>query len=63
MPNPVVHFEILAKDGKAAQEFYTKLFGWTVDASNPMGYGMVNTGSEGASAAASPARKAALRSK
>ena len=47
MANPVVHFEIVTKDPKAAQDFYAKLFGWTIDASNPMGYGIVNTGAEG----------------
>jgi hypothetical protein len=41
MPNPVVHFEILGRDGKRAQDFYASLFGWAVDANNPMQYGMV----------------------
>jgi uncharacterized protein len=41
MAQPVVHFEVHSKDGKKAQEFYSKLFGWNVDASNPMGYWMV----------------------
>ncbi len=26
--NPVVHFEMAAKDGKRMAEFYTKVFGW-----------------------------------
>jgi predicted enzyme related to lactoylglutathione lyase len=43
MPNPVVHFEIAGKNGKALQDFYSKLFGWTVDTNNPMNYGMVDT--------------------
>lgn len=41
MSNPVVHWEIIAKDGKQAQEFYARLFDWKVDASNPMQYGIV----------------------
>jgi uncharacterized protein len=41
MPNPVTHFEIVGKDGKALQDFYANLFGWKVDANNPMNYGMV----------------------
>ena len=41
MPNPVTHFEIVGQDGKALQDFYANLFGWKVDASNPMNYGMV----------------------
>lgn len=47
MPNPVVHFEIIAKDNaKALQSFYSQLFGWQVDANNPMDYGMVSPDSE-----------------
>ncbi len=44
MGAPVVHWEINAKDGRRAQEFYAGLFGWKVDANNPMNYGMINTG-------------------
>jgi predicted enzyme related to lactoylglutathione lyase len=44
MAQPVVHWEIAAKDAKKAQEFYSKLFDWTVDANNPMNYGMVRSG-------------------
>jgi predicted enzyme related to lactoylglutathione lyase len=39
--NPVTWFEITGKDGPALQKFYSDLFGWKVDASNPMNYGMV----------------------
>ena len=42
MANPVVHFEILGRDGKKSQAFYASLFGWNVDAANPMDYGMVS---------------------
>lgn len=41
MPHPVVWFEVLGKDGKRLQSFYGDLFGWKIDASNPMQYGMV----------------------
>lgn len=41
MPNPVVHFEVMGKDGKATQRFYADLFDWQVNADNPMGYGIV----------------------
>jgi predicted enzyme related to lactoylglutathione lyase len=39
----VTHFEIIggAGDGKTLQDFYAGLFGWKVDASNPMNYGIV----------------------
>ena len=42
MANPVIHFEILGKDGKKTQQFYESLFGWNIDANNPMDYGMVS---------------------
>jgi predicted enzyme related to lactoylglutathione lyase len=44
MGAPVVHFEINARDGKKAQAFYADLFGWNIDANNPMAYGLVDTG-------------------
>jgi predicted enzyme related to lactoylglutathione lyase len=47
MPNPVVHFEIVGRDGPALQKFYSDAFGWKVDAENPMNYGMVDNGGEG----------------
>jgi predicted enzyme related to lactoylglutathione lyase len=42
MANPVVHFEITGKDGKKLQDFYSKIFGWNVNADNPMNYGIVD---------------------
>jgi predicted enzyme related to lactoylglutathione lyase len=33
MSNPVVHWEMITKNPDRAREFYTKLFGWDVDAS------------------------------
>lgn len=47
MPNPVVHFEITWPDGEAAQRFYSELFGWSINAANPMSYGIVDTGGQG----------------
>ena len=41
MPNPVTHFEIIGKDAKKTQAFYANLFGWKIDANNPMEYGIV----------------------
>ncbi len=41
MGQPVVHFEITGRDGPALQSFYSSLFGWNVNADNPMGYGIV----------------------
>ncbi len=51
MGQPVVHFEVVGKDGEKLQQYYSKLFGWQIDANNPMKYGMVardgNTGPDG----------------
>ena len=46
MGQPVVHWEIAAKDAKRVQDFYAKLFDWKIDANNPINYGMVDTGGE-----------------
>ena len=48
MANHVVHFEILGTDGKKTQAFYGNLFGWKIDANNPMNYGLVDCGVKGA---------------
>lgn len=51
MGQPVVHFEIIAKDADNARSFYADLFGWDFDTNNPMNYGIVpreaNTNSDG----------------
>jgi uncharacterized protein len=51
MGQPVVHFEVMGNDGPALQSFYSDLFGWKIDADNPMSYGIVqregNTSPEG----------------
>ena len=52
MGQPVVHFEITGTDGKALHQYYSELFGWEIDANNPMKYGTVqregNTNADGA---------------
>jgi predicted enzyme related to lactoylglutathione lyase len=42
MGQPVVHFEVMGKDAEALRAFYSGLFGWNIDANNPMNYGMVS---------------------
>jgi hypothetical protein len=42
MGNPVVHFEVIGRDGKKLQSFYGGVFGWKVEADNPMNYGIVS---------------------
>jgi predicted enzyme related to lactoylglutathione lyase len=42
MGQPVVHFEIMGHDVDALRAFYAELFGWKIDADNPMSYGMVS---------------------
>jgi uncharacterized protein len=40
MGNPVTHFEVIGKDGPKLQAFFSELFGWEIDTSNPS-YGLV----------------------
>jgi predicted enzyme related to lactoylglutathione lyase len=42
MGQPVVHFEVLAKDGDRLKSYYAELFGWQIDSNNPMAYGIVD---------------------
>ncbi|ADB51419.1 VOC family protein [Conexibacter woesei] len=41
MGQPVVHFEVIGRDGARLHDYYGRLFGWQIDANNPMGYGIV----------------------
>src|SRR5262245_66236331 len=41
MGRPVVHFEVMGKDGEKLRGFYAELFGWAIDADNPLDYGVV----------------------
>ena len=43
----VIHFEIVGKDGKALQRYYSDLFGWALDTSNPGGYGISDPATTG----------------
>ena len=51
MGQPVVHFEVIGKDGGKLQTYYSELFGWEIDANNEMNYGLItrdgNTNPEG----------------
>jgi predicted enzyme related to lactoylglutathione lyase len=51
MGQPVVHFEVIGKDGDKLRSYYSDLFGWEIDADNPMRYGTVqregNTNADG----------------
>ena len=45
MGQPVAMFEVISKDHERAQEFYARLFDWTVQRDPSMGgYGLVDTG-------------------
>jgi predicted enzyme related to lactoylglutathione lyase len=41
MGQPVVHFEVIGKDGDALRSFYGDLFGWEFNVDNDMKYGTV----------------------
>jgi len=44
MGNPVMQFQILSTAPDETARFYSDLFGWTVDANNPLGYREISTG-------------------
>lgn len=51
MGQPVVHFEIMGTNAEQLRSFYSQLFGWNINADNPMNYGLVdraeNLGADG----------------
>src|SRR5215210_7936812 len=48
MGQPVVHFEVVGKDGPALRSFYGDLFGWNAqEVGPPMDYGMVDPSEAG----------------
>jgi uncharacterized protein len=53
-----VHFEITAQDPRALHSFYSSLFGWKINADNPMNYGMVQAGGKGINGGIGPAQGA-----
>lgn len=57
MAAPVVHFEILSKDAKKAQAFYSELFGWKIEVNNPMNYGLVQAAEGGIGGGVGPAEQ------
>lgn len=46
MGQPVMRWQILAKEPERVAEFYTKLFAWDVNTNNALNYRMIDTGSE-----------------
>ena len=42
MGMPVVHFEVMGRDGEALKRYYGELFEWRIDSGNPMNYGLVD---------------------
>jgi predicted enzyme related to lactoylglutathione lyase len=48
MGQPVVHFEVIGRDGPALRSFYGELFGWKAkEVGPPMDYGMVDASEAG----------------
>jgi predicted enzyme related to lactoylglutathione lyase len=43
MSAPVIEWQILATDAKAVADFYVRLFNWTIDADNHLGYRRVSS--------------------
>lgn len=46
MGKPVVQWQVISKKPDEHAAFYAKLFDWTVQGDNPLGYRMIDTGSE-----------------
>jgi predicted enzyme related to lactoylglutathione lyase len=46
MAHPVMQFQMISKAPDKTASFYSSLFGWTIDAANPLGYRRVDTGSK-----------------
>jgi len=42
MGQPVVHFEVVGKDGDKLKSYYAEMFDWQVNDDNPMKYGLVD---------------------
>lgn len=47
MSHPVTQFQILSRDPEAAARFYTAVFGWSINADNPLGYREIEAAGEG----------------
>jgi len=44
MANPVVQWQIVAKDAEGLASFYSRLFGWKIDDRNALGYRKLDSG-------------------
>jgi predicted enzyme related to lactoylglutathione lyase len=44
MNHPVMQFQIIAKSPAETAAFYSRLFGWKIDADNALGYRRIDTG-------------------
>jgi predicted enzyme related to lactoylglutathione lyase len=55
MSSPLIHFEVAGRDGAKLQQFFGEVFGWKINADNPMNYGMVDMGSSDVAGGVGPA--------
>ncbi|MBI3407347.1 MAG: VOC family protein [Planctomycetes bacterium] len=46
MGQPVMQFQIVARNPEKAAEFYAKVFDWKIDANNALNYRAVSTGTK-----------------
>jgi predicted enzyme related to lactoylglutathione lyase len=44
MGTKIIHVEVIGNDGGALQDFYSKVFGWSLDTNSPGGYGLYREG-------------------
>lgn len=61
MSNKVVHFEIIGTNATGLQSFYSNVFGWRIDAGNPLSYGMVSAADAGLGGGVGPTQDGSTR--
>ena len=44
MGTKIIHVEVIGQGRRALQNFYSNVFGWSLDTNNPGGYGMLPPG-------------------
>jgi uncharacterized protein len=47
MADQVIHVEVVGRDAKKLQRFFSDLFDWKLDTNNPGGYGMASAEANG----------------
>lgn len=54
MADRIIHVEVLGRDGKKLQKYFSELFGWKFDTNNPAGYGIASGEANGVATGIGP---------